>query len=85
MEASIEMYLDQQSRKESQRVVSEMVDSCFNACIYNFRTRKIDPKEKLCLYQCTDKYFRHATKSGRIMTEQQLLMKDAAAASAPSQ
>lgn len=76
MDASLEMYLDQQSRKESQKVISEMVDECFSTCIYNFRTRKIDPKEKLCLYQCTDKYFRHATKSGRIMTEQQLLMKE---------
>lgn len=77
MAAPMEMFFEQQARKDSHRMIADMVDECFSACIYNFRTRKIDPKEKLCLYQCTDKYFRHAAKANRVMTEQTLLMREA--------
>lgn len=69
----MEMFLEQQSRKEANKMISGMVDECFSACIYNFRTRKIDPKEKLCLYQCTDKYFRLVSRANRVMMEQNLL------------
>ena len=69
----MEMFLEQKSRKEATSMVSDMVDECFSACIYNFRTRKIDAKEKLCLYQCSDKYFRVVSRANRIMMEQNLI------------
>jgi hypothetical protein len=63
---ALEAFIDQQKRKDTLKVIGEMVGTCFDNCVYNFRTRKLDSKEKLCLYQCTDKYFRFATSLARL-------------------
>jgi mitochondrial import inner membrane translocase subunit TIM9 len=71
---NIDAFLMQQQRKDNMKMMSEMTESCFEACVYNFRMRKLDAKEKACLYSCTDKYFRHAQRVGRIFQEQSMLM-----------
>jgi len=55
------------------QIVAEMVDQCFDTCVYNFRTRNLDHKENDCVYTCADKYFRVAARAGAVMTEQTIL------------
>ncbi|EAL71103.1 mitochondrial import inner membrane translocase subunit 9 [Dictyostelium discoideum AX4] len=58
------------SKKEEERIVNElnklqmieMVDTsvnltnkCFQSCITNFRIRKLDDEEQLCVYKCVEK------------------------------
>ena len=59
--------------REMSNMIVELTDICFDSCIYNFRTRKLDPKEKLCIFTCSDKFYRVASRVGKILDEQSLL------------
>lgn len=59
--------------RDSMRFYNELVSLCFDTCVYNFKTRKIDNNEEECLHRCTDKYLRHMSRVGRIFAEQSLL------------
>jgi import inner membrane translocase subunit TIM9 len=54
--------------------LNELVTMCFDNCIYNFKTRKLDNSEELCLSRCTEKYMRIAQRVSKVISEQQLLI-----------
>lgn len=58
-------------RSHSLRFASELVKSCFDNCVYNFRIRDIQMDEKLCMRTCAEKYFNVATHTSNILTSNQ--------------
>ncbi|KAF2072474.1 hypothetical protein CYY_006206 [Polysphondylium violaceum] len=39
----------------SMEAALNITNKCFQACITNFRVRKLDDNEQLCVYKCVDK------------------------------
>jgi len=49
--------------RESMRQYNVIADRCFSDCVVQFRTRKLDAKEELCVVRCTEKYLGLHTRS----------------------
>lgn len=62
-------------QRASRKLVEEIAETCFDSCVYNFTSRVVDPREKLCIYHCTEKYLLHSIKVTKILTEQAILNK----------
>jgi hypothetical protein len=59
--------------RDSMRAFNNLVAMCFDTCVYNFKTRKIDNSEELCLNRCAQKYMQLVQRIGQVFFEQQLL------------
>jgi mitochondrial import inner membrane translocase subunit TIM9 len=49
--------------------VARMTEVCFRECAHNFRLRKLDDKEELCVNRCAAKFLRLAARSEALFLE----------------
>lgn len=55
-----------------------LVERCFDTCVYNFRTKSLDKYESKCLENCSTRYIKTANRVGlRFQEHQALQMKRA--------
>ncbi|GAM26015.1 hypothetical protein SAMD00019534_091900, partial [Acytostelium subglobosum LB1] len=52
--------LNKMQMEEVMNTTFQITNHCFEACINNFRIRKLDNDEELCVYKCIEKNERFA-------------------------
>ena len=77
LKSNEKLYLEETMKnvqyKDFMRTFNTIVDRCFVDCVHNFRTKKLEEKEELCVFRCTEKYLKYSGKVGLVFAEQ---MKD---------
>ncbi|EGG15367.1 mitochondrial import inner membrane translocase subunit 9 [Cavenderia fasciculata] len=54
-EEKLMLVMNKMQMKEAFKNVFMVTNQCFEACATNFRLRKLDNDEELCIYKCIDK------------------------------
>ena len=57
--------------QDSMRLYNELVATCFQNCVDNFRSSKLEGKEEACVVHCAQKYLKAAARAGQRFAEQQ--------------
>mmetsp|Transcript_10586 Transcript_10586/g.13063 ORF Transcript_10586/g.13063 Transcript_10586/m.13063 type:complete len:99 (+) Transcript_10586:132-428(+) len=72
--------------KDSLTMYNNLVDKCFNQCVYSFRSKSIDKYETSCVENCASRYIKMTQRVGLRFAEHQAMqqkrMADAVAAGA---
>eukprot|EP00954_Amorphochlora_amoebiformis_P005544 437985-Amorphochlora_amoeboformis.AAC.1 len=66
----IESMMQDMMFREMQEVYIGLVDRCFNKCVNNFRSRKVQSSEKECIKNCVAKSIAHTKRVQMRFTEQ---------------
>jgi import inner membrane translocase subunit TIM9 len=64
-----------QQMQQLRRVWLDIITTCFDNCVHNFKTRKLDNSEELCLNRCVEKYWRHMGYAGQNFYEYYLTLR----------
>eukprot|EP01123_Difflugia_compressa_P006268 TRINITY_DN18442_c0_g1_i1.p1 TRINITY_DN18442_c0_g1~~TRINITY_DN18442_c0_g1_i1.p1 ORF type:complete len:110 (-),score=30.34 TRINITY_DN18442_c0_g1_i1:22-351(-) len=67
---------EEHKKREEQQLRHEVTMFCFDFCINNFRTRKLDSIEQACLQHCAEKFMSYHIRAARIYEQQMLLKED---------
>ena len=60
----IMLYLNESQLRDSQRLFSDLSQRCFDACVSTFSTSHLQPKEKTCINNCSQRYMAHFQRVG---------------------
>ena len=64
--------------KESSKLYNELVGRCYSECVTSFLGKKLTGKERTCVDQCTEKYFKFKERCSRGFKEGQMAVQQAA-------
>jgi len=70
-EMRLQAMMQEMQMADSLRMYNELVLRCFDNCVENFRTRKIDTKENACIEKCANKFVQFAARVGMRFQEHQ--------------
>jgi len=62
--------------KEATKTYNDVVERCFEICATNFRTRKLDSTETMCMDRCFEKFVKYTQRLSTAFQEQNLLAAD---------
>eukprot|EP01104_Vermistella_antarctica_P010958 TRINITY_DN2989_c0_g1_i1.p7 TRINITY_DN2989_c0_g1~~TRINITY_DN2989_c0_g1_i1.p7 ORF type:complete len:109 (+),score=38.46 TRINITY_DN2989_c0_g1_i1:34-327(+) len=68
-QAELMRMLEESQIKDTLRMYNNLVQKCFGDCVNNFRFKKLDEKEELCVYRCTEKYLKYQGRVARAFGE----------------
>jgi len=66
--------IERMQLKEATKTYNEVVERCFEICATNFRTRKLDSTEVMCMDRCFEKFVKYTQRLSTAFQEQNLLV-----------